>query len=79
MLFGEGQGSKYEVSVVTLDEVKVFDSEEEASVYGEKILDNGGDSYFVYKGGENINWCGNKRKFNRLKKLIEYESNTNNS
>lgn len=55
-LFGKGQGSNHDVTVVTIDEVKVFKSESEASEYGEENLKNGGDSYFIYNPKKDIKW-----------------------
>ncbi len=70
MLFGESQGTKYDVSICTIDEVKFFESEDEAGEYGDKVLDNGGDSYYVYDETHKIYWNGNKRLFNKMKKSL---------
>lgn len=68
ILFGEGQGTDFDASISTIDEVKIFDSEEEAGEYGDTVLNNGGDSYYTYNETDNINWNGNKIRFNTLKK-----------
>ncbi len=67
MLFGKEQGTNYNTSVISIDEVKMFDTEEKALDYGEQVINNGGDSYFIYEEGENIKWR-NKTKslFNKL-------------
>lgn len=70
MLFGEGQGTKYDASIVEINEIKFFENEDDATTYGNHVIDNGGDSYYLYDENDNINWCGNKRIFNKVQKSL---------
>lgn len=40
MLFGEGQGTSYDASISTIDEIKFFENEYDATTYGDYIIEH---------------------------------------
>jgi len=76
MLFGEEQGTKNNITVSTIDEVKVFKNTDEAEKYGEEILQKGGDSYLVYNEKESIKWIDKTWELFKAKQVESFLNET---